>query len=362
MEALPIVLDNGSYSIKAGFAGEAKPRVELPNWDYGHDEKESRRRPVMMHGVVDRWDALIENWREVFQMLEAGPGNSGAGKHPVLITEAPLNPKVHREKLVTHLFEDFGVPAVQFVHSGSLALYATGSRTGLVIDVGDTVAQTVPIWESYIVPPAVGRRDVGGRDLTDYLKQILSKEHGFSASSSDEDERIWQMKEEVCQVAPSSEGCPEELPGRQSFTLPDGKTVNLAQAHFHRCPEALFRPTLVGQEEDLGIHRLALQSIEKSGLDTQRNLASNIVLSGGSMMFPGMQERVMKELRDSLPSSIPVKATLVSQPRHAAFVGGAIVASLSDLQKSFVTRAEFDEFGSAIINKKTLSLTAPTMS
>lgn len=145
------------------------------------------------------------------------------------MTEAPLNPKSNRDQAAQIFFETFNVPALFVSIQAVLSLYASGRTTGVVLDVGDGVAHTVPVYEGFAVPHAIKRSDVAGRDVTRYLQLLLRKE-GTNLHTSAEFEIVRILKEKACYVSLNPGKEEKEFIGRgEAYTLPDGKTIKVTK-------------------------------------------------------------------------------------------------------------------------------------
>ena len=120
---------------------------------------------------------------------------------------------------------------------------------------------------------------------------------------------------------------------------------------FFRCPEVLFNPALVGMEA-VGIHDTTFNSIMKCDVDIRRDLYSNIVLSGGTTMFVGIADRMIKEVTALAPSSMKIKVVAPPERKFSVWIGGSILASLSTFQQMWIGKSEYDESGPSIVHRK----------
>jgi len=148
------------------------------------------------------------------------------------------------------MFETFNVPSFYVAIQAVLSLYASGRTTGIVVDSGDGVTHTVPIYEGYALPHAIMRIDLAGRDLTDYMVKLLA-EVGQSFASSAEREIVRDIKEKLSYVALDFEAemktYAESSQNDKTYELPDGNTITVGNQRF-RCPEAIFQPIKLGKE------------------------------------------------------------------------------------------------------------------
>uniref|UniRef100_A0A8H7Y2D3 Actin n=1 Tax=Psilocybe cubensis TaxID=181762 RepID=A0A8H7Y2D3_PSICU len=299
-------------------------------------------------GMVTNWANMEKLWHHAFyNELCVVPE-----EHPVLLTEVIHNPKTNREKMMQIMFETFHVPAFNVSVQAVLSLLASGRRTGIVLDSGDSVSHMVPVYECFSLPYASRRLDIAGIDITQYLATILT-ESGYVFATTAERDIVRDIKEKFCYVALDFEK-EMQLANESSgsdirYELPDGHTIDINSQRF-RAPEVLFRPSLLGYEWP-AVHKMLDISISKCDVDMRLDLYSNVVLSGGTTLFPGIAERLSKELAELAPKGSKVNVIAPPKRKYSVWIGGSILATLSTFKSVCISRREYDEHGARIIHR-----------
>jgi actin-related protein len=300
------------------------------------------------HGIVEDWPAMERIYHYTFYTdLRIDPS-----EFPIMLTEAPLNPRANREKMAEIMFETFNVPALYIATQAVLSLYASGRTTGCVIDIGDGVSHIVPIFEGFALSHAIERVDLAGRDVTTYLQRLL-RQNGHTFYTSAEKEIVRDIKEKLCYVAIDPEKeilLSNKVTGMtKNYMLPDGETINIGLERF-LAPECLFNPSVVGKEL-APLDDVIVGAISECDVDLRRELFSNIVLSGGSTMFPGIKERLTREIKEQIPDSVDVKIIAPPERMYSVWIGGSILSSLKSFYRMWVTRRDYKEMGPQVIHR-----------
>ncbi|KAL9112274.1 MAG: hypothetical protein Q9227_003392 [Pyrenula ochraceoflavens] len=362
----PIVIDNGSGTIRAGFAGEDLPKCFFPSMVgrpkhqramagapdgetfIGSKVEEMRGllklRWPLEHGIVTDWGDMEKIWQHVYEQEL----NVQSEDHPVLLTEAPLNPRRNRDIAAQIMFEQFSVPALYTSMQAVLSLYTGGRTTGVVLDIGDGVSHAVPVYEGFAITNSIRRIDVAGRDVTEHMQLLLRKAgHVFHTSAEKEIVRV--MKEQVTYIAPDPKREEKEWAsalGKMDskmidYTLPDGHKIRLGTERF-RAPEILFQPEIIGSEYP-GVHQMVVDAINRTDLDLRKELFRNIVLSGGGTLCKGFGDRFLHEMQRLAAKDMKIKIFAPPERKYTTWIGGSILAGLNTFRKLWVSMDDWHE-------------------
>lgn len=312
------------------------------------------------NGIVKNWDDMEKLWDYTFyDRLQIEPAG-----HKILLTEPPLNPRRNREKMVEVMLEKYKFDHCYIATQAVLTLYAQGLMTGVVIDTGDGVSHIVPVYEGFSPKHLIRRLDVAGRHITQYLiKLLLLRGYAFNRTADFETAR--QIKEKHCYVAyePAVEQklAEETTILEESYELPDGRIIHLGRERFE-APEALFHPSRIDVEGP-GLSDMIFDMCMKADIDLRTEFFKNIVLSGGSSMYPGLPSRLEKDLRGRYLTDVlrgdksrlgKFRLRINDSPRrkHLVFLGGTVLADLlKDNDQVWISRAEYEEQGLRCLDK-----------
>lgn len=355
----PVVIDNGSGIVKLGFSGDDCPRSIFPSLvglrktgqslhgvetsDIEVGDRAARLMGVMqlkypiVSGRIVYWEYMYMLWEYAYMTeLRIQPD-----EHRVMLTVPPENPAEGKAKMIMwHLFECNPPFLGAYISiQATLAIYASGRTTGLIIDTGDGVSHVVPCYQGYPLPQGIGRLDCAGRDLTNQMRAALRTTQAYSFENSSGFEIVKACKESVCYVAEDLEK--EEEKRRQdpasvakNFQLPDGNDITLTWERY-TVPEALFNPDPT-RFENGGIPDLIWNSIQQLDIHTHKELLDNLIYSGGTSMLPNIGKRTTNDLL-AKPVNCRVKVMCPPERGYSVWIGGSVLASLSTFEKAWVT-------------------------
>ncbi|CAG9463229.1 unnamed protein product [Pedinophyceae sp. YPF-701] len=344
-DIVPVVIDNGSTHVRAGFAGYRAPEVCVRTQLHARGAEQLAGGAAlemdgfevkypMSRGEVTDWDAMEAVWRHVLEEeLKVSPL-----EHPILVTDAPLTSKAAREKALHILMESLDVPAAYMSSRAELTVYGAQGDTGLAVHVGGESTFTCPVYGGYLLPHAFQRLPLGFKDVTRLLGDALGRR--------DVDVKGEQLRElaESCVCA----GPQGELHDAH------GGAVTVGPERYE-CMECLFDPSRAGAQFPStggGIVDMAVKSVMAIDQDCRQEIVDCVVLGGAAVQVPGFAQRVQSELESRLGPRLAPKVVLEDAPGDLAFRGAARITANENFAPMWISKEEYDEYGPGIVHRK----------
>jgi len=311
-------------------------------------------------------------------------------EHPIMIGEANFNTMDRREKLVELIFERFDYPALFLCKNAVLASFSVGRSTSLVIDSGAGVTSIVPVHEGYVLHKGLKKSVVAGNMVDQWLlnelfiskarpiiprykikKEIVGPSE-FKITEMDLPnatasyhrymtmELIRDIKESLCRVSETTfdVSANANIPYLQ-YELPDGKIIDVGIERF-TMPERLFDQVQVKDDLDpsfvfKGIPRMIQSSVDACDVDIRKELYQGMVLTGGNSLFPGFAARLQKDIGKLMPPAFKskvIQAPTKTERKYGVWIGGSILASLGSFHQMWFSKADYEEHGVSVLQRK----------
>eukprot|EP00004_Rigifila_ramosa_P002377 TRINITY_DN12483_c0_g1_i1.p1 TRINITY_DN12483_c0_g1~~TRINITY_DN12483_c0_g1_i1.p1 ORF type:complete len:831 (+),score=183.13 TRINITY_DN12483_c0_g1_i1:123-2495(+) len=368
-DRVSLVVDNGTHSLRAGFAGDLNPRCVLPSSllyalegldGIEHQPSWANYRDSPFNKADIDWDHASTMWDYLFSFaLSAFPQ-----ERDVVMVEPSLVTVAGRQKMKEILFEEYSVGRLSLQPAPLLALLSTGQSTGVCVQWGNSLSVQA-ISDGYVLPHASQSRNFGGNHLTELFLKMLRQEQGMTLTLPEQINEARQIKESLCYVAADLQKeaqlfkkTPAKITrkiefktapqvGETSTRLAAGRKITIGAERF-LCPEALFDPAMAGSlggNREKSIQQLVYDCINLCDINVRRSLYSSILVSGGNTLFPGFPERLTSELIKLTPTSMSVKVKSPSNRRYSAWRGGSVFATLPHFGLNAISIEDYRENG-----------------
>lgn len=365
-----VIIDTGSLNTRAGLntweypmafptawgkTKQSKIKIGESTYSFlGGEQAIEKRRFLDMHypieaGVINNFDDLNTFWEYIIgSRLNIDPS-----EHNFLLSETSLNPKENREKIIETMFEKYEVGGFFMMTDAVMSLAATGKITGVVCEVGDQVTSCVPVYNYVPISGAITRSNIAGKELVRYMTRILS-DRGYSITTPQERDAIRFFIENSCYVPEDYEKQVINFKNKTcmdiNYEMPDGTVINMGIDRI-ACPEVLFNPAKNYQSAP-GVHENLFKTIDNCPEEIQEQLYSNIVVSGGTSILRGFQERIEAEMEKFCPEDLKnsVKASGIPDRFNGTWLGGKALCADNCIE--FITKEVYQEEGVGIVHKK----------
>lgn len=367
-----VIVDNGSYELRAGFNIDDNPQIVLPSIlgyndfnsynrkaEYICDETKNtnslRLKSPFYNGIINNWQEMEKIWDYAFLHLGIDPS-----EYNILITDHPSNStKISRGRMIEIMFEKYKFLSFYSGFQEVLSFFGTGKTTGLSFNLGENLSFAVPIYDGYVVKPSIKEFHITGNVLTSWLQKLLMKNNDHfnpytyyyifnHTSPSNVSQIIDDIKKKHTFVSLDYESdILKSSIYRKKIIFNDGSDETISEERFS-CPELLFQPKGEYIEFD-PIHKTIYESISQSDLDLQNVLFKNIYLSGGSTKMPNLSKRLTAEISKLTSKKQEINVNMSSE-KHDVWKGASMFASLEQFSTFFISKEDYNENGISIIN------------
>ncbi|MBD3211703.1 MAG: hypothetical protein GF311_03770 [Candidatus Lokiarchaeota archaeon] len=256
---------------------------------------------------------------------------------PIIII-SPFNlTDIIKAKLKNIFFERFEFPFLLFLPDDKAILSTLRKSDGVIINMGENNTYISSIYHGFTNIMARDVFPIAGEELTNYFLNMILKGR---ASSRNFYLDYWLAKEikekmSICVKNPKKEK--ERI--KEGLTkynrvvkLPDNSKLKINYERF-MISEPLFDPKLV-HIDYMSLPEVIAKIVRFWDRENWADLLSNVILSGGGSLIPGLKERLQFELRNHFSDKLKdqIKVFAASGRENMAWIGGSVLFGLDKLE------------------------------
>ncbi|MCQ2815913.1 MAG: actin family protein [archaeon] len=400
-EVSSLVFDIGTFNARIGYSGEDSPTCVFQpivgisgDRKYFYSENDLRyfKEDMKIENFMNK-DGTIGNF-DLFEKTVDNLLNEtmhiDLKDHPILFVEPSLHNKEYRINITTRLFEKYNIPALYISKSAVLSAFSCGKSNCLIFDSGHSNTYAVPIHDGYALQKSLIKSNIAGNYIThlvkekleskkvevipffrirkkrkyegkyipDYLKD-LKADLSFESFWKNE---IYRDIKENCLIT-----CDDSIPYNSetdtfnvtsmaqpiTYDLPDGNTVELAEDRMLLI-ERVFNQ-IKNQPSFSGYHNMIIEAVNHADIEIIKELYSNIFVCGGNSSFANFPEKLQKLVMNEMKQNFKIKISThpnSTERKFSSWTGGSILSSLGTFHQLWLSKAEYEEQGAAIIERK----------
>ncbi|TFG05674.1 MAG: hypothetical protein EU536_01420 [Promethearchaeota archaeon] len=371
----PIILDVGSYSLRVGYGGEYAPRFDIPlitgsirqEIDFITKKrifdrlgvKKFKEEYFFGHEALYLQNYLDIQWVYDGKMIQeefffdkiveyAADLLKKSLTNQVILFSMPFYSQLGTQ-LGAKLFSTHGAYEIIPSFQPLLNAIASGVATGLIIDVGHSLTQITPIVNGIIAVDGVQVMQMGGRDITEVLVELLRECNAFASLNESAVLSPIAIAENVkrlfCYVSRNPENeldDPRKRGTEAKFPLLGNEVLQIGVERF-LAPEVLFAPQKPGV---VALDKALSDVINLYDSAIQGALLGNIVLTGGTSLLPGLAERLYEDLTRTYNYKVNViPFAQFGTPRYSTFFGAAKLATIEISAAMKVMKTDYEYAG-----------------
>ena len=370
-----VIVDAGSFQISYGVSGDDAPKDSFTSAVCGNDESavddgaargpgsyvidasvfsstsSVARSPVfpLNRGIVSDWAAMETLLRHAVTQCRT---YADVSQTHVFFTGSLVESKENRAKCVELAFESMGVESFAWSYPTLMAMYCSGRTTGLVVEVGHSRTQLLACVEGYQIPQLSRGDGCGGVDVSEALVSFLGKTNPEVPLT--DGRCALHVHELKCAHGRVAESYTDELLSRArepvDYPLPDGRLLKVG-AEPVMAGQVLLDPSIAGVKDRAGLADMITSTLAAADMDLRADLYKNIIFSGGASFLQGLIPKLRTQLAATTPHA-PFKLLQFPECMIAPFIGSSILTSLGSFKYRWIQRAEYEEAGVSILDRK----------